>query len=133
MNDFWISCGHHLLDRNDSGGLVVTDEFLKAYFARPELMPPPDAYAAERALHTKLMASPRASVTAGELEALADEDARDNWRVMLAFRALLLEAPTLEAAYLQIVHGKAPPKHCEELAQGRPLPFLPHLRGWLPP
>ena len=40
MNDFWISCGHHLLDRNDSGGLVVTDEFLKAYFARPELMPP---------------------------------------------------------------------------------------------
>jgi hypothetical protein len=30
MKDFWISCGHHLLDRNDGGGLVVNDEFLKA-------------------------------------------------------------------------------------------------------
>src|SRR5437763_578866 len=39
MKDFWISCGHHLLDRNANGGLVVTDEFLKAYFARLELMP----------------------------------------------------------------------------------------------
>ena len=29
MNDFWISCGHHLLDRDEGGGLVVTDEFLK--------------------------------------------------------------------------------------------------------
>ena len=51
MKDFWISCGHHLLDRNASGGLVATDEFLKAYFARPELMPPEDACAVERKLH----------------------------------------------------------------------------------
>ena len=43
MNDFWLSCGHHLLDRDAGGGLVVTDEFLKVYFARPELAPPPDA------------------------------------------------------------------------------------------
>ena len=38
MNDFWIACGYQLLDHNASGGLVVTDELLKAYFARPELM-----------------------------------------------------------------------------------------------
>ena len=50
MKDFWIACGHHLLDRNPSGGLVVTDEFLKAYFARPELMPPDDACAIERTI-----------------------------------------------------------------------------------
>ena len=43
MPDFWLSCGHHLLDRDDGGGLLVTDEFLKAYLARPELTPPPDA------------------------------------------------------------------------------------------
>ena len=43
MRDFWLSCGHHLLDRDEGGGLVVTDEFLKAYLARPELAPPADA------------------------------------------------------------------------------------------
>ena len=37
MKDFWLSCGHHLLDRDAGGGLVVTDEFLKVYLARPEL------------------------------------------------------------------------------------------------
>ena len=40
MKDFWISCGHHLLDRDADGRLVVTDAFLKAYLARPELLPP---------------------------------------------------------------------------------------------
>src|SRR6202007_2585727 len=48
--DFWLSCGHHLLDRDAAGRLLVTDEFLKVYLARPELVPPPEACAAERAL-----------------------------------------------------------------------------------
>ena len=61
MNDFWISCGHHLLDRNASGGLVVTDEFLKAYFARPELIPPEDACEVEHRLHRELLAEPAPS------------------------------------------------------------------------
>ncbi len=41
--DFWLSSGHHLLDRDADGRLLVTDEFLKAYLARPELLPPPEA------------------------------------------------------------------------------------------
>ena len=45
MKDFWLSCGHHLLDRDEAGALVVTDEFLKAYLARPELSPPSEACA----------------------------------------------------------------------------------------
>ena len=45
MNDFWISCGHHLLDRDEGGGLKLTDDFLKVYLARPELIPPPEACA----------------------------------------------------------------------------------------
>jgi hypothetical protein len=45
MTDFWLSCGHHFLDRDESGGYVVTDDFLKVYLARPELIPPPDACA----------------------------------------------------------------------------------------
>jgi hypothetical protein len=35
MADFWLSCGHHLLDREAGGGLAVTDEFFKVYLARP--------------------------------------------------------------------------------------------------
>ena len=53
MNDFWISSGHHLLDRDDGGGLLVTDDFLKVYLARPELIPPPEACAVERTLHAR--------------------------------------------------------------------------------
>jgi hypothetical protein len=103
MKDFWISCGHHLLDRNASGGLVVTDEFLKAYFARPELMPPEDACAVERRLHQELLADPRRPVGADEVAAIADDDARENWQFVVAFRDLLLLHPTLEAAYLALV------------------------------
>jgi hypothetical protein len=107
MKDFWISCGHHLLDRNDSGGLVVTDEFLKAYFARPELMPPDDACAVERRLHRELLADPRRPVEAGEVAAIADADARENWQFVLAFRDLLLNHATLEAAYLALIRSGA--------------------------
>jgi hypothetical protein len=105
MNDFWISCGHHLLDRNATGGLVVTDEFLKAYFARPELMPPEDACAVERRLHRELLADPRRPVGVDELAAMTDADARENWQFVLAFRDLLLDHPTVEAAYLALVRS----------------------------
>ena len=105
MKDFWISCGHHLLDRNDSGGLVVTDEFLKAYFVRPELMPPDDACEVERRLHRDLLAEPRRQVAAGEIAAIADADARENWQFVLGFRDLLLRHATLEAAYLALVRS----------------------------
>ncbi len=105
MKDFWISCGHHLLDHNASGGLVVTDEFLKAYFARPELMPPEDACAIERRLHRELLADPRRPVGADEVAAIANTDARENWQFVLAFRDLLLRHPTSEAAYLALVRS----------------------------
>jgi hypothetical protein len=107
MTDFWISSGHHLLDRNADGLLVVTDEFLKAYFVRPELMPPEDACAVERRLHRELLADPRRLVGAGEVAGIADADARENWQFVLAFRDLLLRHPTLEAAYLTLVRSGA--------------------------
>src|SRR3974377_1400344 len=105
MKDFWIASGHHLLDHNGSGGGRVTDEFLKAYFARPELMPPDDACALERRLHDQLLADPRRAVAAEEIAAIADADARENWQFVLAFRKLLLREPTLEAAYLASVRS----------------------------
>jgi hypothetical protein len=107
MNDFWITCGHHLLDRDASGGLCVTDEFLKAYFARPELMPPDEACPVERRLHRELLAVPRQPFGADEVAAIADADARENWRFVLAFRDLLVRHRTLEAAYLATVRSGA--------------------------
>lgn len=105
MNDFWIACGHHLLDRDEGGGLRVTDEFLKAYFARPELMPPDDACPVERRLHRELLAHPRQAVGKDEIAGIVDADARENWQFVLAFRDLLLRHPTLEAAYLASVRS----------------------------
>jgi Family of unknown function (DUF6352) len=103
VRDFWLSCGHHLLDRDAGGGLLVTDDFLKAYLARPELSPPADACMAERSLHARMLADPRQVVSEAQLAHIADADARENWEVMLAFRDQLIWHRTLEAAYLDIV------------------------------
>jgi hypothetical protein len=118
MNDFWFSCGHHLTDRDAGGGLLATDEFLKAYLARPELSPPQEACAAERRFHAALLADPRRPIGAEEIAAIADADARENWQLMAAFRDHLLRHPTLEAAYLALVRvdvGGTPPLFLNQL------------------
>jgi hypothetical protein len=97
--DFWASSGYHLLRRNDEGRLTVTDDYLRYYYARPELELVAESCAAERALHARLLEEPRAAVTDDDLARIADEDARDNYAVMLRFRDQLLAAPTLEAFY----------------------------------
>ena len=103
MRDFWLSCGYHFLDRDAAGRLLVTDEFLKAYLARPELVPPPEACPAERQLHGSLLGHPRQPVTRTQLATLADPDARENWENMIAWRDHLVKHRTLEAAYLEII------------------------------
>jgi hypothetical protein len=118
MPDFWLACGHHLLDRDDGGGLLATDEFLKAYLARPELAPPPDACAAERTLHAALLSDPRRPVTSSEIAAITDADARENWSLMIAFRDRLVRHRTVEAAYLDLVRrgvGATPPLFINQL------------------
>ena len=118
MKDFWLSCGHHLLDRDAGGGLVATDEFLKAYLARPELAPPPDACVVEKTLHAALLAEPRRPIGADDIAAIADADARENWALMIAFRDHLLAHPTLEAAYLALARrgaGGMPPLFINQL------------------
>ena len=116
--DFWLSCGHHLLDRDAGGGLVVTDEFLKAYLARPELAPPPEACVVEKTLHAALLAAPRRPIAASDIAAIVHPDARENWELMLAFRDRLLAHPTLEAAYLALMRdgvGRTPPLFVNQL------------------
>ena len=99
MPDFWSSCGYNLLRKGADGKLSVTDDYLRLYYARPELAPVPESGEAERALHLSLVENPRRAVTADELAEVEDPDARENYQVMLRFRDELLSAPTLEAFY----------------------------------
>ena len=118
MRDFWLACGHHLTERNPDGHLLVTDEFLKAYLARPELAPPPEACAVEQGLRITLLADPRRAVGADQIAAIADVDARENWQQMVAFRDHLLRHKTLEDAYLELISrnvGDTPPLFVNQL------------------
>ena len=99
MSEFWRSCGYHLLARGAAGRLTVTDDYLRAYYTRPELAPVETSCPAERALHAALMDNPRLAVDERGIALMRDEDARENYRVMLRFRDQLLAAPSLEAFY----------------------------------
>lgn len=99
--DFWASSGFALLERGVDGKLRVTDAFLRAFYARPELAPVEESCAAERSLHAALIEDPTRPVSEMELAAFADPDGRDNYRIVLSFRDALLSADSLEAFYLK--------------------------------
>ncbi len=119
MTDLWPSCGYRLLRRNADGRLLVTDDYLRLYYGRPELLPPPEAESVELALHASLLDAPRREVTDAEINSLTDPDARENYRVMLRFRTRLLEAPTLEAFYADLFRRDiaVPPDFVHHTAQ----------------
>jgi hypothetical protein len=119
MAEFWKSSGIHLLGRTGEGRLTITDDFLRAYYARPELAPAEQSCAAERALHDSLMAEPGLPVGDERLGSLADRDVADNWRMMLGFRDRLLAADTLESAYRGLFGADrvpVPPLFVDQLA-----------------
>ena len=118
MSDFWRSSGFHLLQRDDDGRLRLTDDFLRAYYLRPEIHPVEDSCDAELRLHACLMDDPRRAVTQQEIDAIADGDARDNYRILLRFRERLLEAGTVEGCYMNLFKGDVdvPPLFVEQLA-----------------
>ena len=51
------------------------------------------------------MEQPRRSISDAELQAVEDEDARDNYRIILSFREKLLDAGTLEGCYMGLFKG----------------------------
>jgi hypothetical protein len=118
--DFWRHSGFHLLLRDASGRLLISDDFLRAYYLRPEVRPVGESCANEIALHEGLMDAPRMLVEAAQIEAIADADARFNYRIVLDFRRRLLAVPTLEACYLGLFTGGdvgVPPLFIDQLAQ----------------
>lgn len=104
--ELWPNSGFKLLGSaetgDNTGRLLVTDVFLRAYLSRPELAPVAESCAAERALHAGLLDNPSRAVQDDELASLADLDARENYGVLLGFRDRLLAAGTVEACYLEL-------------------------------
>jgi hypothetical protein len=117
--DFWPSSGYRLLERSAEGRLLVTDDYLRSYYLRPELAPVEESCAAERALHATMLELPRRVVRDDEIAAISDEDARENYRVMLRFRDRLLAARTLEAFYFDLFRSdvSVPPDFIHQTAQ----------------
>jgi len=99
--DFWASSGFRLLEKREDG-LGVTDEWLARFLGREELAPPHEAGPAERELHRRLLQEPRAQVSESDIAAVEDDDARENWRHFLRFRARVLASATLEEAYVDL-------------------------------
>ncbi len=105
MRDFWKSAGMHLVDVDANGWLKVTPQLLLAYYTRPEIHPIDTSCAEEIRLHEELLADPFRPVDDARLARLADPDAVDNYRVVLAFRELLTSAGTIEGAYLKLARS----------------------------
>jgi hypothetical protein len=85
--------------------LAPSENFFRPMLAFAELAPVDDSCADERRLHERLVAAPTMAVDAGELAAIADADARENYAVFLAFRDAVVAAGSLEAYYLRLVRG----------------------------
>ena len=116
--EFWRNSGFHLLERDASGRLRVTDDFLRAYYLRPEIHPVEESGPLERGLHAALMAEPRLRVAEKELKSLEDADMQENYRVLLRWRDRLLAAGTVEGAYMALFKGAVdvPPMFVDQLA-----------------
>lgn len=123
--DIWPGCGYRALTVNNERQLAVTDDFLRSFLKTPELVPIEESCPAEQLLFSELLDSPRLAVTDQRIASLADPDARENYRLALAFRDLLLEAGTLEAAYFKMITGQStvPAVFLPRLMQ----PILRHL------
>ena len=99
---WWPESLHPLVGRNAAGRLLVTEALLRSWMTRPELALVEDSCVAERALVASLDAAPARIVEHGEIAAIKDEDARDNWFAYVAFRDRVLAQPDIESAWLEL-------------------------------
>ena len=119
-HDFWPACGYPLLTSNAQGWLLPTEAWLQRLYARPELALIEESCPAEIALHRALTDAPARPVTATELAALRDADARENWGHVLAFRDALLAAGSFEGWLLALFrsgHISLPPVFIDQVVQ----------------
>ena len=117
--DFWAASGYALL-RKGPEGLVANEAWIARFLDREELLPPAEAGPRELAMHARLKANPAAQVAPEALEAIEDDDARENWAEFLRFRERVAAFPTLEACYTDLFRRPAvdlAPPFVDALAQ----------------
>ncbi len=121
MHDFWPTSGYRHLERTPNSWLRPTDGYLRHLVETlGELALVDESDEAEIALHGALLEAPSRSVTAAELDAMQDVDARANYRMFLEFRDALLVAGTLEAYYLGAMRSgvvATPPQLLDRVVQ----------------
>ncbi|QWE20975.1 DUF6352 family protein [Polynucleobacter sp. AP-Kolm-20A-A1] len=128
MTNYWANSAYSTLAASPDHQLLVTDDFLRTYMARPELALVPESCPNERALHQRLTDNPRVEVSEAEIAAMADVDIQENYRVWLRYRARLLSASSLESFYMSLFKGEGvdvPPLFISLLAQI----FVRHILG----
>ncbi len=120
MQDGWPDCGWNRLQPDARGWLQPTDAWLRLFLERPEMALVDESCPAERRLHHTLVAQPRRPVPQAELDAVRDEDARANYRHVLALRDAVLATGSLQAWYQGLFKGgpiQTPPLFIEIVAQ----------------
>jgi len=121
MPDFWLESGYRLLDRTPSGHLAVTDDFLRAYLMRPEMEPVEESCKVERELHARLLENPKIEVTPSDIAAMADDDIKENYQVVIGFRNRLVASASVEECYLGLFKNpqdiSIPPLFINQLTQ----------------
>jgi len=95
----WPACGARHLQADARGWHRPEPDYWRHWLQRPELALVPESCVGEQALHEALMRDPLRSVIAGQIEAIADADVRENWRHFLNLRDAVQRAGTLEAAW----------------------------------
>jgi hypothetical protein len=128
MTNYWVNSAYKTLAISPDRQLLVTDDFLRTYMARPELALVPESCPAERTLYQRLTDNPRAEVVEADVAAMADQDIQENYRVWLRYRARLMAASSLEAFYMSLFKGEGvdvPPLFISLLAQI----FIRHILG----
>ena len=120
FKDFWINSGWHLLKDRGSIGLIPNEDYMKAYFLRPELELVKESCQAEKELRSKLIENPFYIVKDDELLSMKDKDAIENYKAVLSFRDFLSQSINLEEAYLKIANGEKfffPPMFLDQIVQ----------------
>jgi hypothetical protein len=121
MPDFWRESGFRLLDKTANGHLAVTDDFLRAYLMRPEMEPVDESCDIERALHAQLLENPTIKIASADIAAMADDDIKENYQVMIGFRDQLVASASIEEFYLRLFKNslgiKIPPLFINQLTQ----------------
>lgn len=98
MTYWWRACGYTLLTRGPDQRLVVTDDYLRAYYARPELAPIPESCEAERDLHQSLVTDPRRPVADQQIAAAPDRQVNLAEAALADFRQYLALEPRADDA-----------------------------------